>query len=375
MNPHETENRLLRSQLQSLMDEARVNEDKWRRLDQLEKQLIATPTMSALIQVMLNDYRAASETDIVTLVLADPEHEIRRILEHEKIGGSELPGLVLLDVLHSNELTPHIGAFDTELDRAIFDPWPANCRSMILLPLKRQDKVIGSLNLASCSADRFTPDSSTDFVERMASVLAICIENSLNHERLKQVGLTDPLTGVFNRRYFESRCQEEIAHIRRHKAPLSCMFLDIDKFKRINDTHGHATGDKVLCMVSKLIKSGLRGNDVMARFGGEEFVVLLPQTRLHTACEIAERIRATIAAQSYPVSANESLTVTISIGVAQAQDNLAEGDMEAAQELLAVADEAVYQAKKSGRNKVVSEADRPRSVGMMNGLNKLLNFS
>jgi len=80
-------------------------------------------------------------------VLADPEHEIRRILEHEKIGGSELPGLVLLDVLHSSDLTPHIGVFDTELDRAIFDPWPANCRSMILLPLKRQNKVIGSLNL------------------------------------------------------------------------------------------------------------------------------------------------------------------------------------------------------------------------------------
>ncbi len=374
MNPHETENRLLRRQLQALMDEARVNEDKWRRLDQLEKRLIATPTMSALIQVILNDYRAASETDVVTLVLADPDHEIRRTLEHEKIGGSELPGLVLLDALYSNELTPHIGVFDTELDRAIFDPWPANCHSMILLPLIRQDKVIGSLNLASRWVDRFTPDSSTDFVERMASILAICIENSLNHERLKQVGLTDPLTGVFNRRYFESRCQEEVAHVRRRKSPLSCMFLDIDKFKRINDTHGHAAGDKVLCMVAKLIKSGLRGNDVMARFGGEEFVVLLPQTRLQTACEIAERIRATIEAQSYPVSAKENLAVTISIGVAQAQDILEEEDMAAARKLLAAADDAVYQAKKSGRNKVVSEADRP-ATGVMNGLNRLLNFS
>ncbi len=374
MNPHETENRLLRRQLQSLMDEARVNEDKWRRLDQLEKQLIATPTMSALIQVILNDYRSASETDVVTLVLVDPDHEIRRVLEHEKINGSAMPGLVLLDTLYSNEMTPHIGVFDPELDRAIFDPWPDNCHSMILLPLIRQDTVIGSLNLASRWADRFTPDSSTDFVERMASILAICIENSLNHERLKQVGLTDPLTGVFNRRYFESRCQEEVAHVRRRKSPLSCMFLDIDKFKRINDTHGHAAGDKVLCMVAKLIKSGLRGNDVMARFGGEEFVVLLPQTRLQTACEIAERIRATIEAQSYPVSAKENLAVTISIGVAQAQDILEEEDMAAARKLLAAADDAVYQAKKSGRNKVVSEADRP-ATGVMNGLNRLLNFS
>lgn len=374
MSSLEVENQRMRRQLQVLMDEARVNEKKWRRLDELEKQLIATPTLPDLIRVILNDYKTASETDVVTLVLADPEHEIRRILEQETSEGSELPGLVLLEALHSDELTPHIGEFDTEHHRAIFDPWPADCHSMMLLPLKRQDKVIGSLNLASRRAERFTRDSGTDFVERMAGILAICIENSLNHERLKQVGLTDPLTGVFNRRYFESRCQEEIAHIRRHKAPLSCMFLDIDKFKRINDTHGHAAGDEVLRTVSKLIKSGLRGNDVMARFGGEEFVVLLPQTRLHTACEIAERIRTSIAAQPHPVSTGENLTVTISIGVAQAPEDLHEDDMTVARQMLAAADDAVYLAKKSGRNKVVSEADRP-ATGMMNGLNKLLHFS
>ena len=374
MSSLEIENHRLRRQLQVLMDEARVNESKWRKLDQLEKQLIATPTLPDLIRVILGDYKAASETDVVTLVLADPDHEIRRILEHEKFGSSELPGLVLLDALHFDELTPYIGVIDTEHHRAIFDPWPADCRSMILLPLKRQDKVIGSLNLASCRADRFTPDSSTDFVERMANILAICIENSLNHERLKQVGLTDPLTGVFNRRYFESRCQEEISHTRRHKAPLSCMFLDIDKFKRINDTYGHAAGDVVLRTVSQLIKSGLRGNDVMARFGGEEFVVLLPQTGLQTACEIAERIRISVAAYSHPVSAKENLAVTISIGVAQAPDELDEDDMAVAHKMLAAADTAVYQAKKSGRNKVVSEADRPLAANVMNGLNKLLNL-
>jgi len=375
-NDPQIELQLLRGQLQALMDEARLNEKKWRRLDQFEKQLIATSTLPELIRVILENYKTACETDTVTLVLCDPDQEIRHILERSK-QGAEVPGLVLLEKLHVQDTqpSPHLGPFDAEIERAIFDPWPTGCQSMILLPLMHQGELIGSLNMASSKVDRFTADSSTDFIERLANVFSICLENSLNHERLKLVGLTDPLTEIYNRRYLEIRCQEEVANVRRYRNPLSCMFTDIDKFKRINDTYGHNIGDKVLCYVTGLIKSQLRSNDVLARFGGEEFVVLLPQTGLRHACEIAERVRRTIADQPFKIDNDNELKVTISIGVARVPDELEGDDKEVVHKLFASADESLYVAKESGRNKVISEDDCPASGIAKNSLIKLLGFT
>ncbi len=376
INQGQTELQHLRDQLQSLMSAARLNEKKWRRLDQFEKQLIATRTLPELIQLMLENYKTAYETDVVTLVLWDPEYEIRRILDRSQSVCDEVPGLVLLEKLpeHDAEPAPYLGPFDAEIERAIFDPWPDGCLSMMLLPLMRQGELVGSLNMASSIAERFAADRSTDFVERLADIFSICLENALNHERLNLIGLTDPLTGIFNRRYLETRCQEEAANVRRYHRPLSAMFLDIDKFKRINDTYGHIMGDEVLRKVASLIKTELRSNDVLARYGGEEFVVLLPQTELHHACEIAERIRCAIAAHPFRFDGRNELQVTISIGVAQMPAEPEGSDLDIANKLLATADEALYLAKESGRNKVVSEQNRPASVVAKRSLIKMLGF-
>lgn len=343
----------MRHQLQTLLDEARLNEKKLRRLDQLERRLISTRSLSELIQILLQEYKAACELDAVTLVLADPEYEISRLLESEKRGGAETPGLVLLERLYVDEMKAYLGAFDDERPDAIFDPWPSECLSMVLLPLYRQGELIGSLNLASCKAERFAADSSTDFLERLAGIFSICLENALNHERLKLVGLTDPLTGVSNRRYFESRCREEISHAQRHDLPLACMFLDLDRFKSINDSLGHHAGDEVLRNVARLIKLQLRSNDIIARYGGEEFVVLLPQTDIEQARDIAERIRFTVAALPFQPLPDESLMVTISIGVTMLPAALTEDAGILAQSIVSAADAALYQAKEGGRNKVV----------------------
>ena len=376
-NTLQAENQLLRRKLESLLDEARLNENKWRRLDQLEKQLIATRTLPELVQAILLGYKSAYDIDVVTLVLSDPEYEITRTLEREKRGSSKIPGLVIVEKLYANDVQPYLGALDTEQQRAIFDPWPSDCHSMALLPLMQQEKLIGSLNVASCEAGRFAADSSTDFMERLAAIFSICLENALNNERLKLVGLTDHLTGVFNRRYFETRCHEEVANARRYQHPLACMFLDIDKFKHINDTFGHLSGDEVLRNVAGLIQSHLRNNDIVARYGGEEFVALLPRTTRQQACEIAERIRSTIAAQSLQTISVEIPTVTISIGVATLPEKLTEeDDKTSARKLLASADAALYRAKESGRNRVVSEESNPLPADPKpRGLFGLLNFN
>jgi diguanylate cyclase (GGDEF)-like protein len=355
MNAPEIEIQILRRQLQSLIDEARLNETKWLHVDQLEKKLIATRALPELIQILLDDYRSSTES--VTLALLDANCEIKHILERESHNDAEIPGLVLLDRLSTEDLAPYLGIFNTDQSRAIFDPWPTASESMMLLPLLRQGELIGTLNLASPTIGRFAADSSTDFMERLANIFSICLENSLNHERLKQVGLTDTLTGIFNRRYFETRCQEEVANVRRYQTTLSCMFLDIDKFKRINDSYGHPAGDEVLRNVARLIKSQLRSNDVLARFGGEEFVVLLPQTSPPYAGEIAERIRHTIASNPFHLGESNASTVTISIGIASIKDNLVGDDMAVANNLLASADGALYLAKNGGRNQVVCEGE------------------
>ena len=359
-NDLQAENQHLRRQLLSLLSEARHNEEKMRRFDQLERRLIGTPSLAELVRTLLQDYKSAFDLDAVTLALADPEYEAARILEGKSENGAEMPGLILLDSAlmleqhYDGASTPFLGPYDAARHRALLGQSPRAPASVALLPLMRQGEPIGSLNLGSREAARFAGDSGTSFLERLAAIVAICLENALNHERLKLVGLTDPLTGINNRRYFEHRCLEEIAHVRRHGLPLACMFLDVDKFKRVNDTFGHRAGDEVLKRVSALIKSQLRACDVPARYGGEEFVVLLPKTAIRNACEIAERIRSAIAAQPFQVLPDERVTITISIGVAALSGSVADKEAGAlAEKLVAAADGALYRAKETGRNRVV----------------------
>ncbi|MBA4095128.1 MAG: diguanylate cyclase, partial [Candidatus Accumulibacter sp.] len=227
----------------------------------------------------------------------------------------------------------------------------------------------GSLNLGSADPARFTPNLGTDFVEHMGSIIAICLENVISNEMLKYIGLTDSLTGVYNRRYMDRRLIEETARARRQGYRLSCMYIDIDHFKRVNDSVGHQGGDDVLREVCGRIKAELRMSDALGRFGGEEFVVLLIDADLESASTVAHRIRAGVAAAPISLSGGERVDVTVSIGVAAlsaqwsdpardpvrdlAHDNPIEG---VAQELVAAADAALYQAKAAGRNKVVTFA-------------------
>jgi two-component system, cell cycle response regulator len=359
-NAPQIENQYLRRQLQSLLAEARHNEEKMRRFDQLERRLIGTHSLADLLRTLLQDYKYAFDLDAVTLALADPEYETARLLEGENKDGVEMPGLILLDsaatldALYAGATTPFLGAYDAALHHAMLGQSPCTPASVALLPLMRQGELIGSINLGSCETGRFTGDSGTNFLERLAAIVAICLENALNHERLKLVGLTDPLTGINNRRYFEHRCQEEVAHARRHCLPLACMFLDVDKFKRINDTYGHRAGDEVLKRVAALIKSQMRASDIPARYGGEEFVVLLPKTAVRNACDIAERIRSSIAAQPFQVLPGESVPITISIGVSMLTGATEDKEPAALGErLIAAADGALYRAKENGRNRVV----------------------
>ncbi|HEX8403890.1 MAG TPA: GGDEF domain-containing protein, partial [Duganella sp.] len=165
------------------------------------------------------------------------------------------------------------------------------------------------------------------------------------------------LTGVYNRRYIDRRLLEEIARARRQAYPISFMYIDIDHFKRVNDTAGHGGGDDVLREVAMRIKNELRTSDAVARFGGEEFVVLLIDANLESAAFVAERIRSSVAGTLIALSPELQLSVTVSIGVACLNPADNEGDpVGIARNWIAQADALLYAAKEGGRNRVVSFA-------------------
>lgn len=170
-------------------------------------------------------------------------------------------------------------------------------------------------------------------------------------EQFKQLSITDHLTGLFNRRYFHERGRAEFQRAKRYRLPLSLMMLDIDRFKNVNDGYGHAAGDEVLIRLAGILTQDLREVDLVGRLGGEEFGVLLPNTGLGEACNLAERLRKVVAESKVDVADGAvRLDFTISIGVAEVKDNLVSLD-----QLISKADEALYEAKKTGRNRVVCQ--------------------
>ncbi|WP_448189386.1 GGDEF domain-containing protein [Azospirillum sp. sgz301742] len=168
--------------------------------------------------------------------------------------------------------------------------------------------------------------------------------------QLERLASTDSLTGALNRGRFMARAAEEVARARRHGRPLSAVMLDIDHFKKINDTHGHPTGDEAIRSVVRVCRALVRGCDVLGRLGGEEFAVLLPDTPPAGAVALAERLRRALAVTEVRIPGGCGVTFTVSIGVSALRDG-----EESVSAMLARADEALYRAKNGGRNRVVAD--------------------
>ena len=238
-------------------------------------------------------------------------------------------------------------------DHTLLFPGPQALESVALLPLTRQERLIGCLNFGSRERERFVSFLGTDLLHHLAVIAAFSLESAVNRARLVRSGFTDVLTGWHNRRYLQTRLQEELARCRRDRTPLTCLMIDVDHFKSINDRFGHLAGDEVLRQLAHCISGEVRGSDVSARYGGEEFVVLLPGTSIAAGFLLAERIRAAVAAEPFEIPAGSRLRVTISIGVAEHHPALDERDVKLVGErLLALADLALYEAKAGGRNSV-----------------------
>ncbi len=184
---------------------------------------------------------------------------------------------------------------------------------------------------------------------RVQMLEALSIHTSLKERRaLENMSVTDPLTQVKNRRYFQDRLQSEVERAVRHDRPLSLIMSDVDFFKRFNDEYGHQAGDLLLRSIAQTLSAQLRSTDTIARYGGEEFAIILPDTQKLDAMKVAERLRLALRKQGGSIEGGPNVEVTISLGVASVPDNAS-----TVFSLIQAADTALYQAKRQGRNQSV----------------------
>lgn len=218
--------------------------------------------------------------------------------------------------------------------------------SELAVPLISEGRVIGVFNLESTRRAAFG-QRDLRILTALAGYATVAIQNARLFEQTKRLAITDGLTELFNHRYLHEAMERSLDRCRRDGHPLAVIMLEIDSFKRYNDTYGHQRGDEVLRTVADLLRKGSRPSDIIARYGGDEFMIVLPNTPKDAASEIAERLRRAVEAYPFLLGGNVVTSVTLSVGVAASPD-----DGESIDAIVDAVDRAQYTAKRSGGNKV-----------------------
>ncbi|MBF8275044.1 MAG: Response regulatory protein [Candidatus Brocadiaceae bacterium] len=220
--------------------------------------------------------------------------------------------------------------------------------SYFVVPIKYADNLGGVIILAQSDVDKI-PSKEEGFFRTVIKEGYVIIQNAWLYSRIRNLAITDSLTGIYNRGFFYAGLCKEFARTSRLNLPLTFLLLDIDFFKKINDTFGHLQGDDVLRKVAMILKKNIRVYDALGRYGGEEFSIILPEAKLRDGCGLADRIRREIEKFNFGTE-NKALKCTISIGVSSCPD----AEIKTIEDLVRKADNALYKAKAEGRNRVCS---------------------
>jgi diguanylate cyclase (GGDEF)-like protein len=218
--------------------------------------------------------------------------------------------------------------------------------SMVCVPLKSKDRVLGVITVVNCFEEEF-PIEDLSMLRSLADYAAIAIENAMYVKKIQELTITDDCTALFNSRHFNSMIDSELSRSKRYSYTFGLVFLDLDHFKLINDTYGHICGSRLLREIGRLIKLNLRDIDTAYRYGGDEFIILLPQTSKSSSILVAHRLCELLNSTPIRIEENIDVTITASFGVAAFPN-----DATSKLELVRLADQAMYRIKKETRNGV-----------------------
>jgi two-component system, cell cycle response regulator len=356
----QAKNRALQAHLARLTAEAVRNNSLLHRSQERELQLLRASSLGELLRSLVHGLKTSYQLDAVALVLRDPEHEIRHLLWGEPVVAENHEEIQFVDELATIApmlcalQRPWLGLYRPDTHAPLFSP-ERGLKSLALIPLRHSDSIDGVLMFGSTEKARFHPKLASDFLAHLGLVSAVCLENAINRARLLRSGFTDFLTGFYNRRYLQARLREELARVQRQHQTLAFLMIDIDHFKQINDRFGHLAGDAVLREVARRINAEMRTSDTGARFGGDEFAIVLQQGGVVDAERVARRVLDAVRTLPVAISTELSELVSLSIGVAAAAPAQELRDLKAlAERLIAAADAALYRAKSAGRSQVAT---------------------
>ncbi len=333
-----------------LFDEMQAALKNTQTLYQIARSLIATENIVELLQGLVDAVAEALPASGVILTTIDPDESA---VTHCVVGG---PDADRVSKVGYKEFWEGPSGPVLHDGKPVFGPaTPANHhqpgrenqeQAVIIVPLQYRGQIFGTLSAMNPPDGQNFTQTDVDLLLTIASHASVAIETAQLFERVQRLAETDDLTGINNRRQLFKLGDIEFARARRYPHPLAAIMLDIDDFKTINDTNGHSTGDDVLRGLADICTKNIREIDILSRYGGEEFVILLPATSIETAAEIAERLRKTISQNAIPTRIG-ALNISISLGVTEMTEKTA--NLAA---LIDRADTALYVAKRAGKNRV-----------------------
>jgi len=344
------------SQMGEFTRTVELNERILQRLQSYELMLLDAVSLAALLDVLLDTTPSHFGLNGVSLSLYDPNGEIGELLLEEDEYGVDLS--LQRDSFEMQQLygaRPQVELIISEDPRALRAIANVDSgQSAILLPLVREGILVGSFHWVSEEADAFNSSTELDFLNHLAAIIAICLENCVNSERLSQLSLLDPLTRLSNGRAFEMELRKEVARAHRNEKPLTLMMLEVDDYQSISDNYGHLSSDFTVRAVGQAIGRSLRRTDHLARIAGAHYALLLPGCGESKAQEIAERMRSDTEFMEIDDGRGANLFASLSIGLTcWSPHNYPAINMEQlAERIKNNAEKALDRAKSQGGNRV-----------------------
>lgn len=322
-------------------------------LVEIGKALTSSLNLKEVLDVIMGKVGSLLKPKLWSLLLVDREsnelyfeivvspvaEELKRV--RLKMG----EGIAGWVALHGEPLLIADAQSDDRFARQIDQQVDFSTRSLICVPLMVRGQVLGVIELVNSLEDRGYGESELHIIAMIADYAAIAIDNARNYQRVCELVIIDDLTGLFNARHFNTLLDREVTAARRFGHPLSMVFLDLDRFKQVNDTYGHLVGSRVLSEMGGVIKRNIRVVDYAARFGGDEYVLLLPNTSKSGALTFVKKLREVMRAQVFRADDGREFQVTASFGIATYPDDAASN-----LDLVRLADEAMYAVKGGGRD-------------------------